>query len=185
MTIQSSHYHRLITYTLQQNLLPISLSKTFSTQQKRLEFYSYGFVKEKISHKIVSSFEICDPNFFTTLRDAIWKMRSVVYDELFSGYIPDPICDKSKFVCMILTESYLQIKTLHNNQTGTVVLMSLFNFILNCLFLAGCDLYFQSPQQFKMTEPDRDFLRRRNMSHSSHWNISLADLFDLSDEECY
>ncbi|KAL7723032.1 Uncharacterized protein QTN25_000610 [Entamoeba marina] len=175
MSIQSSHFHRLITYAMSHNLLPVTFSQIADANFKRLDFYSYGFVKEKLSHKIVSSFTICDPCFFTSFRDCCMHNRGSIYDELLTDYIPQPICDKAKLVCVMIAECSIQLK-MASDPIERHTLDSLQNFMVNCLFIAGCNAYFDSPTKFKMMSPDRRIEKLRSSSHVI-WNYNLPSLF--------
>ncbi|KAL7712171.1 Uncharacterized protein QTN25_010204 [Entamoeba marina] len=175
MTIQSSHFHRLITHAQLHNLLPLTFSGVANSNFKRLDFYSYGFVKEKLSHKIVSSFTICDPCFFTSFRDCCMHNRGAVYDELLKDYIPNPFCDKSKLVCVMMAECALQLKT-QTDPYSRNVLDSLLNFMVNCIFISGCNEYFDSPTKFKLMSPDRRTMKLRGIPNVI-WNYHLPNLF--------
>ncbi|EMS12735.1 hypothetical protein KM1_177110 [Entamoeba histolytica HM-3:IMSS] len=155
--IQSSRYHRLMTYVKQKNLLPLCFESCFTKYHKVLDFYAGGLIKERVSSKIVNAFEICDPSFFTTFRDCIMHMRHAVFDELFTYYIPHPFCDKGRFVCLFVTECYVRSTNNSLHKEDVTTLLELMNFILNCMFLAGCDLFFHVPSFFHLTEPDKHF----------------------------
>ena len=155
--IQSGRYHWQLLYAQHHNLLPISFSEKESSSHRYLEFYSTGLLKEKISNKIVNSFEICDPSFFTSFRDCVMNTRKYVYDQLFLSTFGTPNYDKSKFVGMFVSECFLQSKNPLHSSFDVSVLVELMNFVLNCLFLAGCDVFFQMPTLFQLKEPDRQF----------------------------
>ena len=175
--IQSGRYHRQLLYAKNLNLLPITFSKQETTSHRLLEFYSSGFLKEKISYKIVKSFEICDPSFFTTFRDAVMTMRKYVYDQLFLSSFENPVYDKNKFIAMFITECFLESKNKSHSSTERTVLLELMNFVINCLFLAGCDLFFQMPSSFQLKEPDRQFnsIQKQRLLFQ---NSSLTTLFN-------
>ena len=175
--IQSGRYHRQLLYAQNHNLLPISFSQEESRSLRLLEFYSTGFLKEKLSNKIVNSFEICDPSFFTSFRDSIMNTRKYVYDQLFLSTFGTPVVDKSKFVGMFIAECFIQSKNHLRSSVEVSLLLELMNFVLNCLFLAGCDLFFQMPSLFQLKEPDRQFNCIQKHKLSVH-NEILSTLFD-------
>ncbi|ELP94071.1 hypothetical protein EIN_183880 [Entamoeba invadens IP1] len=171
--LQSSRYHRLILNIQRNNLLPLSFASASTNKHKILDFYSTGLIKEKISHKIVSSFEICDPCFFTAFRDAVMEGRKYVFDQLFKKYVDTPFCGKSKFVNIFVTECYLKSKEKGLEKGMSVLLIELFNFVLNCMFLSGCEIFFKVPC-FSLNAPDKHF---NEIATCSCQNLCLSTLF--------
>lgn len=171
MSIQSAHYHRMMNFSVQRNLLPLCFSGTYGEEQKKLDFYSYGYVKEKISRKIVSSFEICDPCFFTALRDDCFAMREKVYDDLFTSYLDKPICDKGKFINLFITECGIAMRRSKNSDDSKILLF-LQSFIINCVFVAGLNKFYHS-SEFDISKPDRQL----NRDNGTIWDFRLPDIF--------
>ncbi|EDR27383.1 hypothetical protein EDI_065060 [Entamoeba dispar SAW760] len=169
MTIQSAHFHRIMKQVFSHNLLPVSFSSSFGKRQRVLEFYAYGVLKEKITHKIVQSFTICDPCFFTEFRDACMAAREDIFDELLKPYI-SPKCERGKYVSMIIAECNLVVQTCSPSNKN--ILNSLQQFLVNCLFVSGCNNYFNS--KFVVASPDRDFKRSQS---PVVWNYHLEQMF--------
>ncbi|ELP90289.1 hypothetical protein EIN_504350 [Entamoeba invadens IP1] len=170
MTIQSSHFHKLVRYAISNNLLPWSFCTVFGSKQKELDFYSYGVVKHLLSEKIVHSFSVCDPKFFTSFRDGCMAAREQLFDELLSSYIP-VTQSKGKRVCMVIAECSLVSPTL-NFHDGQVVL-GIQSFLINNLFVAGCQNFFH--YDFSIAGPDRNTLRVTDYSRT---DVNLSGLFN-------
>ncbi|EAL44452.1 hypothetical protein EHI8A_226730 [Entamoeba histolytica HM-1:IMSS-B] len=158
----------MIRYALSNNLLQSSFCQSFEKDQKILDFFSYGVVKHLLSLKIVQSFPVCDPSFFTSFRDACMSCREIIFDELLSSYIPSNET-KSKRVCMIIAECELQKKHC-NNEFNKNILFGIQTFLVNCLFTAGCNKEFNA--SFSLSSPDRS-TQRINQIPIYNYNLPL------------
>ena len=180
MNVQSSHFHQLVTYVVANAMLPITFGPSAHalTAKKRLEFYANGYVKEMISRRIVSSFSICDPSFFTHLRDAAMACRAKIFDDLFAAYFPADLgkTERAKLVSMIICECGVEAAK-DRPREDVLMLEELQKFLVTCLFVAGCGVFFQSSHPFTLQKPDRRHERRK---HAAQWipgNFALDALF--------
>ncbi|ELP85675.1 hypothetical protein EIN_409940 [Entamoeba invadens IP1] len=172
MTIQTSHFHKIIRYVISNNLLPISFSDHYGKSQRTLDFYSYGVMKEKLSHKIVQSFSVCDPCFFTSFRDACLSKRDSIFDDLLSDYIK-PLCEKGKYISMIIAECSVELRNTNINGEDKAIIKTIQQFLVNCLFVAGCNTFFH--YGFTLSSPDRYHYRMTGVYDNN--NVNLQHIF--------
>ncbi|KAL7716028.1 Uncharacterized protein QTN25_006353 [Entamoeba marina] len=188
VNIQITHFHKLFTYCLRTNLIPISLCQTLHTykaERRRLEFYGSGYIKERLAHKIVLSFEICSPNVLTNLRSSILKLRSEVFDLLhLNEYFPHTSeADKATVINLIIAECGIRKNMWNLPLESRLILEEIEIFLINVLFLNGCKLYYQSPLKMSVSHYRQRLYNKTKKKTPMDVDYNIAPLFDIEIEE--
>ncbi|EKE37831.1 hypothetical protein ENUP19_0054G0102 [Entamoeba nuttalli] len=189
MKIQVSYFEKLMQECIINELLPIStLWKWNEIVRKRqiLEFYGTGYLKERITLKIISSFEVCNLNFLTKLRGCILKKRGEVFDLLkLNDYLTYKKDDNQKesFMIVFLGECGLRKNLNSLNFEMKRLIQEIEYFVINFLFVKGCNDYFDSPLKILVLTPYRRNYYFKKKAKPPHIDsINISSLFDLSTE---
>ncbi|ELP93049.1 hypothetical protein EIN_052640 [Entamoeba invadens IP1] len=158
LRIQVTHFDSLMTRCIATGALPITTlypEREVVKSVHWLEFYGSGYMKERITAKIISSFELCDPKFLNNLRASILKKRKEVFDMLrLNSYLQYKKSEERKenYLTIFLAECGLKK---HQTNAGLEVrrlVEEMDNFVLNFLFVAGCNEFFNSPLRIAVGE---------------------------------
>ena len=193
--IQSTNFNALVTECITNQLLPITSSfhkQEYKKQRQLIEFYGNGYLKERLTLKIITSFELSNPHFLTILRSTILKQKSQIVDQLhlekyFTGNIT--VSQNALFLGKIQKETLLTVFIgeigiqKHNKELSIEQkywLNEIEQFIINLMFINGCNSIFNSPMKIVVKKNwNKLYCSKRKVKEQYEFDYSLDNLFDL------
>ena len=193
VNIQTSYFNSMMLECISNQLLPFSTLYNWNEKKKQrelIEFYGIGYLKERITLKIINSFELCNPHFLTVLRSSMLKRKSEIFDLLqLDRYINtnNRRINKEYVITVLFGECGIQK---HNNQFTDEqkrCVEEIEQFIVNLMFIHSCNIIFDSPMKLivKKSSKKLHYIQKKKEGNNSD-NNSMNDVdFDYSIDSLF